>query len=115
MKFKNNSMNKERFHKKEHKSFKPFPKAESFREFINPKNAVIKDISKVNKGDSFSITAQIEKVIQTGGPTVFYVSDGTGTLALKAFERAGVRAYPEVEVGDIITVSIVIEEFNEEL
>src|SRR3989344_3813474 len=97
------------------KSFGQGIKAGSFQEFINPKKAQIKDISLSNKGDGFSITASVDKIMQTGGPTVFYVSDGTGTLALKAFEKAGMRAYPNVDVGDTIKVAVTIEEFNGEL
>lgn len=94
--------------------FKPKSRG-SFREFMNPDKAYIKDISLANKGESVRITATIEKVVQTGGPTVFYVSDGTGTLAIKAFEKAGVRAYAHVDVGDSIQVTVTIGEFNDGL
>jgi len=97
------------------KSFGQGIKAGSFQEFINPKKAQIKDISLSNKGDGFSITASVDKIMQTGGPTVFYVSDGTGTLALKAFEKAGMRAYPEVDIGDAVIANIIVEEYNDGL
>lgn len=90
-------------------------KSESFAEFMRADKAMIKDISLANKGESFIITATIDKVMQTGGPTVFYVSDGTGTLAIKAFEKAGVRAFPEVDVSDAITTTVTIGEFNDGL
>lgn len=90
-------------------------KARSFEEFINPDKAFIKDISLANKGEAFELTGAIDKVVQTGGPTVFYISDGTGTLAIKAFEKAGVRAHPHVDVGDAVTVAITVEEFNGDL
>lgn len=89
--------------------------ARSFQEFINPPQAFITDVLKAHTGESFSLTGTIEKVVQTGGPTVFYISDGTGMLALKAFEKAGVRAYPHVDVGDAIKVTMTLEEFNGEL
>lgn len=88
----------------------------SFEEFnAPPKEAIISEITIENKGDSFLISGSIDRVLQTGGPTVFYVSDGTATLALKAFEGAGVRSYPDVDVGDAIRASVSIEEFNGEL
>ena len=85
----NNNFKKKGFNK----GFKPFPPSDkkSFAEFrAPPKNANMKDISILDKGDSFTLTGSIDRVIQTGGPTVFYVNDGTATLALKAFEGAGV-------------------------
>ncbi len=102
----------------DHKGKGNFPRensAKSFSQYINPDKAFIKEISLANKGSSFSLTGSVDKVVQTGGPTIFYISDGTGTIAIKAFEKAGVRAHPHVEVGDIITVSVRIDEFNGEL
>ncbi|MBP7708158.1 hypothetical protein KA107_00610 [Candidatus Pacearchaeota archaeon] len=90
-----------------------------FKEFVqkieNPTQTTIDQITLLSKGESFSIFGQVDKVVQTGGPTIFHVSDGTGTLALKAFEGAGVRSYPHVDVGDVIKASIKVEEYNDEL
>ncbi len=90
-----------------------------FREFVdkveNPTQTTIDKISIKDKGESFSIFGMVDRVVQTGGPTIFYVSDGTGTLALKAFDGAGVRSYPHVDVGDAIKASIKVEEYNDEL
>ena len=102
-------------HRDGKREFKSEHRARSFKEFITPTNAFIKDISLANKGELCLITATIEKVVQTGGPTVFYVSDGTGTIAIKAFEKAGVRAFPHVDVGDSVRTSITIGEFNDGL
>jgi len=46
---------------------------------------------------------------QTGGPTIFAVADASGVVSCAAFEEAGVRAYPEVEVGDMVHVSGTVE------
>lgn len=104
-------------YKKNSKSSKPFVK--DFREFSENLDKAahisICDISIANKGESFSIFGTVEKVVQTGGPTIFSVSDGTGILALKAFDGAGVRAYPHVDVGDAIKAIVGIEEYNDEL
>jgi len=107
---------------KERKNFgfgknKPFQskRPESFEKFISPDKANLCDITATNKGQSFSVSGNVDRIVQTGGPTIFYVSDGTATLALKAFEGAGVRSYPDIEVDDVIEASITIEEFNGEL
>lgn len=97
-----------------HKDFKPH-KAHSFAEFINPPHAEIADVLKGKTGEGFSITGVIEKVVQTGGPTVFYVSDGSGVMALKAFEKAGVRAYAHVDVGDVVKVALTLSEYQGEI
>lgn len=67
------------------------------------------------KGKSFNLSGIVDRIIQTAGPTVFYLNDGTGTLALKAFEGGGTRAYPDVLEGDAISATVKIEEFRDEL
>jgi RecJ-like exonuclease len=44
----------------------------------------------------------VVSVRQTSGPTVFELRDETGVVDCAAFEEAGVRAYPDVEVGDVV-------------
>ena len=99
---------------------RPNPKFDGgFKEFVekteNPIQTTIDKISIKDKGESFSLFGLVDRVIQTGGPTIFHISDGTGTLSLKAFEGAGVRSYPHVDVGDAIKASIKVEEYNDEL
>ena len=62
----------------------------------------------------FEIQGRINRVILTAGPTVFVVSDGTGSLQLKGFIGAGARAYPEIVEGDCIKSQIKLGEFNGE-
>jgi Archaea-specific RecJ-like exonuclease, contains DnaJ-type Zn finger domain len=50
------------------------------------------------------LAAIVDAIRQTGGPTIFELTDHTGTVDVAAFEQAGVRAYPAVEVGDVIEV-----------
>lgn len=50
------------------------------------------------------INGKIVDVRQTNGPTIFSVADETGTVECAAFEAAGVRAYPDIETNDIVTV-----------
>src|SRR3989344_4103622 len=77
--------------------------------------ADIGSISLDSAGESFFISGIVDRVVQTGGPTVFHITDGTGTLALKAFVGAGVRAYEEVVEGDTIRAEIRIEEYRGEI
>jgi RecJ-like exonuclease len=87
-------------------------------EFSVNENASRKNIGEISiadKGESYSLFGVIEKVVQTGGPTIFSLSDGTGILSLKAFDGAGVRAYPHVDTGDVIKAVVNIEEYNDDL
>ena len=53
-------------------------------------------------GSVVRLEGEIIGVRQTSGPTVFELSDETGTVECAAFEEAGVRAYPAVDVGDVV-------------
>jgi len=53
-------------------------------------------------GETIRIEGEVVAARQTSGPTVFELRDETGTVDCAAFEEAGVRAYPEVETGDIV-------------
>ncbi|WP_115862337.1 DHH family phosphoesterase [Halorussus litoreus] len=65
-------------------------------------------------GDRIGATVHLEgevvQIKQTGGPTIFHVSDETGVIPCAAFEEAGVRAYPEVEIDDVVRVTGDVEE-----
>ncbi|APX96096.1 DHH family phosphoesterase [Natronorubrum daqingense] len=56
-------------------------------------------------GEQVHIEGEIVQVKQTGGPTIFHVADEAGVVPCAAFEEAGVRAYPSIEVGDIVRVT----------
>ncbi|MFB6133363.1 MAG: DHH family phosphoesterase [Halanaeroarchaeum sp.] len=55
-------------------------------------------------GDTVHLEGEIVQIKQTGGPTIFKVRDESGVVPTTAFEDAGVRAYPDVEVGDLVHV-----------
>ncbi|MFB6132267.1 MAG: DHH family phosphoesterase [Halanaeroarchaeum sp.] len=55
-------------------------------------------------GETVAIEGTIAGVRQTGGPTIFDVTDETGTIDCAAFEEAGVRAYPDVDVDDVVRI-----------
>lgn len=49
-----------------------------------------------------TVEGRITQINQTGGPTVFSVCDGHHVLPCAGFEAAGVRAYPNVDRGDLV-------------
>jgi RecJ-like exonuclease len=61
------------------------------------------------------VVGVIERVTQTGGPTVFGIVDGTGNLSLKGFVSPGERAYPEIIEGDFVEAWIRVDEFQGEM
>ena len=60
-------------------------------------------------GDRVRIEGEVEAARQTSGPTVFEVRDETASVDCAAFEEAGVRAYPEVQEGDIVRIEGEVE------
>ncbi|SDF41145.1 RecJ-like exonuclease, contains DnaJ-type Zn finger domain [Halorubrum xinjiangense] len=60
-------------------------------------------------GETVRIEGEVVGVRQTGGPTVFEVSDETGAVDVAAFVEPGVRAHPDVEVGDAVRVDGEVE------
>lgn len=74
----------------------------------------IKDIRRGARG-TIILSGIVEKIVQTGGPTIFVVSDGTGNLSLKGFSSPGERTYPEINEGDAIRSTVKLGEFQGEL
>ena len=109
--------------KKGGKNSKPFNKKSGFSSYAPKKKSFDSPISEVKISEitlkhtrkTVSLSGIVDKIAQTGGPTVFYLTDGSGTLPLKAFEGPGIRAYAEIEEGDAIKVTVKIEEFRDEL
>jgi RecJ-like exonuclease len=66
-------------------------------------------------GDVVRVEGEIVGVRQTSGPTVFELSDETGVVDCAAFVEAGVRAYPEVEVGNAVRLDGEVELRRDEL
>ena len=67
------------------------------------------------RGTVAKLEAQVDRIVQTGGPTVFYITDGTGMFAIKAFVGPGERAHPNVQEGDVVSAVCKLEEFQGEL
>ena len=55
-------------------------------------------------GKQVMVSGEVIQVKQTGGPTIFTISDEVGLVHSAAFERAGERAYPEIESEMIVQV-----------
>lgn len=75
----------------------------------------INEITKKRGKRINTVGALVASVAQTTGPTLFTLTDGTGSIVVKAFEGAGVRAYPDVLEGDFVEVSMTLKEFNKAL
>jgi len=54
--------------------------------------------------DRVTVEGELVSARQTSGPTVFELADETGAIDCAAFVEAGVRAYPDVEAGDVVRV-----------
>ncbi len=50
------------------------------------------------------LSGEVIQIKQTGGPTIFTISDEDGTVQCAAFEKAGERAYPEIKSETIVKV-----------
>jgi len=68
-----------------------------------------------NVGANARIEGEVVDIRQTSGPTVFELRDETGVVDCAAFEEAGVRAYPEVENGDVVRLDGEVRERRGEL
>jgi RecJ-like exonuclease len=55
-------------------------------------------------GKTVAIEGEVAQIKQTSGPTIFTIIDETGTQNVAAFVEAGVRAYPDVELNDVVIV-----------
>ncbi|HJJ42285.1 MAG TPA: OB-fold nucleic acid binding domain-containing protein [Methanocorpusculum sp.] len=56
-------------------------------------------------GRNVVIEAEVVQIKQTSGPTIFTICDESGVEDAAAFTEAGVRSYPNVNLGDIVRVS----------
>ncbi|MFW5922301.1 MAG: DHH family phosphoesterase [Halodesulfurarchaeum sp.] len=66
--------------------------------------SVVSTLAESN-GDGIHLEGSVVQIKQTRGPTVFQVRDETGIVPCTAYEGAGVRAHPEIEVDDHVHVA----------
>ena len=71
-------------------------------------HAAVADLDD-NEGETVYVEGDVVQIKQTAGPTVFSVRDGTGIVPCAAFEEAGVRAYPAVEIDDTVRITGTVE------
>ncbi len=78
------------------------------------KNLPRRKSSEVAKfvGKLVSISGEIVQIKQTSGPTIFTIADEDGTVSCAAFTEAGMRAYPEVNLEDMVKGTGQIELHN---
>jgi len=118
---KNKKFNKKQSPKRKNKKNKNFDSFDNFsrsKRGQEPERAVeinLSDLTQEFSKKSVSVSGVIDRIVQTGGPTIFVVSDGTGTLPLKGFEGPGERAYPDLNEGETVKAVVVVEEFKGEL
>ena len=60
-------------------------------------------------GDAVRLEGEVVSARQTGGPTVFELRDESGVVDAAAFVEPGVRAYPDVEIGDAVRIDGEVE------
>ena len=72
-------------------------------ENVERKSTTVRIIDLPEKlGKTVAIEGEIAQIKQTSGPTIFTIVDETGTQNGAAFIEAGVRAYPEAELGNMV-------------
>ena len=113
-KFKGKFNKKTSFRNKD-SGFNKFKSKPSFEEFVTAEKAIIAEVTIEKKDKRLELSGTIDRIVQTGGPTIFHLSDGTGTLSLKGFEGAGVRAHAHIAEGDAVLAVVNVQEYNHEL
>lgn len=64
----------------------------------------IGDINRSMVGKNVRLVGEVMHIQQTSGPTIFTVTDETGTTWAAAFDEPGVRMYPHINTGHIVEV-----------
>lgn len=77
------------------------------------KKILLKNVSEAS--GKVAVIGRVNRILQTAGPTIFMVNDGTASLALKGFIKPGERAYPDIQEDSIVRAIIEVGEFRGEL
>ncbi len=64
----------------------------------------IGDITTKSMGKTVLLVGEIIQIQQTSGPTIFTISDETGTTWAAAFDEPGVRVYPHLNIENIVEI-----------
>ena len=89
------------------------PDFEDYRTEVRDHDPDLTPVADLETGGTATIEGRVVQIKQTGGPTIFQLADGTGIVSGAAFEEAGVRAYPDVEIDDIVRVTGEVEAHRE--
>jgi RecJ-like exonuclease len=74
----------------------------------------LRDLGR-NIGRMVRVEGEVAQIKQTSGPTIFTLVDGNGTINAAAFVEAGVRAYKEVQLADIVSIHGEVMQRNNQL
>jgi RecJ-like exonuclease len=71
---------------------------------VGPGNRISGADLAAHRGETVHLDGRVVQIKQTGGPTIFQVRTEAGVFPCAAFEDAGVRAFPDIELDDIVRV-----------
>lgn len=71
----------------------------------NIPRTLIGDIDNRAMGKTVLLVGEIVQIQQTSGPTIFTITDETGTTWAAAFDQPGIRVYPHLNIGNIVEVT----------
>jgi len=97
------------------KSFDQHNDRPKFQKLDDAKDISLEDVNLDLLKEKVKVNGCVERIVQTKGPTIFIISDGTGSLALKGFQKPGERAFPEIDIGNNIKSIIEVSEFDGQL
>ncbi|SDJ48615.1 RecJ-like exonuclease [Halovenus aranensis] len=86
-------------------SFTEVQLADYVREQVGPGQEVTGETLPDAVGDEVHLDGKVVQIKQTGGPTIFQVRTASAVVPCAAFEEAGVRAYPDIELDDVVRIS----------
>ncbi len=78
-----------------------------FREVEVEKQIPVRISSEMEQytGKLIRVEGEVIQIKQTGGPTIFTISDEGGVISAAAFQKAGERSYPEILTDMIVTAT----------
>lgn len=85
------------------------PEFEEYRTEIVEHDPTITPVADLETGSEATVEGRLVGIKQTGGPTIFQLTDGTGIISGAAFEEAGVRAYPDATIDDAVRITGSVE------
>ena len=84
-------------------------RASTYRTVVVDHEPEITPIEDLDVGDDVHVEGQVAQIKQTGGPTVFRIADETGIASATAFREAGVRAFPAVDLDNVVRLGGSVE------